>query len=538
MFREGAPHEVKEGWSGQAVTPSCLRCRRSRPPRRAVQSGRRSARATRRWHRRRAARNRCRPRGLIPGSPGPTTAAAGHRSGDRRSIHTVTRTSGESRSSPAGHASGRGRRRADRGYCAPSEHHVKIALVYPPTCDPTAPYLAVPTLTGFLRANGVEVLPVDANVEAYDALLRRAPMEALRERIERRVARLEERASLDHGEQLEYLALWQARGDAHAVPEGIDEAVADPARSRPVLRRRAVRARRRHDRRGAARDLGGPRPVAARLHGLPDAVRLHDARGDRARRHARARSVRRLRRERARAAAARRGRPGRRALAVLPRAAAARLRVRPQAAARAAGRAPHDRRARHHAAAHPPSGARARGGARAVRHGRRLRGRAHAAGALSRARRARRARRCRARAPRHPERRAPRSHAGREVHARRGQRGHARASRRPTSTACRSTSTSRRVLTLPYDPTRGCYWGKCTFCHYGLAEVGTASYRERAVETCVEHLAALSAQARDAALLFVAGLGRAEDDRQAGAARSPTPASTCAGPPTSSPRST
>src|SRR6202042_1618980 len=49
-------------------------------------------------------------------------------------------------------------------------------------------------------------------------------------------------------------------------------------------------------------------------------------------------------------------------------------------------------------------------------------------------------------------------------------------------------------LVLPYDPTRGCYWGKCTFCHYGLAEVGTASYRERAVETVARHLAALSAR--------------------------------------------
>ena len=35
---------------------------------------------------------------------------------------------------------------------------MKIALVYPPTCDPTAPYLAVPALTGFLRESGVEVL--------------------------------------------------------------------------------------------------------------------------------------------------------------------------------------------------------------------------------------------------------------------------------------------------------------------------------------------------------------------------------------------
>ncbi len=47
------------------------------------------------------------------------------------------------------------------------------------------------------------------------------------------------------------------------------------------------------------------------------------------------------------------------------------------------------------------------------------------------------------------------------------------------------------VVTLPYDPTRGCYWGKCTFCHYGLAEVGTASYRERPVETALDHLATM-----------------------------------------------
>src|SRR3954467_14883389 len=49
-------------------------------------------------------------------------------------------------------------------------------------------------------------------------------------------------------------------------------------------------------------------------------------------------------------------------------------------------------------------------------------------------------------------------------------------------------------LVLPYDPTRGCYWGKCTFCHYGLAEVGTASYRERQVERVVEDLRALSSR--------------------------------------------
>src|SRR3954463_7098360 len=100
-----------------------------------------------------------------------------------------------------------------------------VALVYPPTCDPTAPYLAVPMLTGFLRANGVEVLPVDANVEAYDFLLRRAPMAAAAARVEDRLRALERQGALDHRAALEYHALWLARGDAHVVPESIDDAV-------------------------------------------------------------------------------------------------------------------------------------------------------------------------------------------------------------------------------------------------------------------------------------------------------------------------
>jgi anaerobic magnesium-protoporphyrin IX monomethyl ester cyclase len=47
-------------------------------------------------------------------------------------------------------------------------------------------------------------------------------------------------------------------------------------------------------------------------------------------------------------------------------------------------------------------------------------------------------------------------------------------------------------LILPYDPTRGCYWGACTFCHYGLAEVGTARHRERPVPVVLDQLTALS----------------------------------------------
>ena len=45
---------------------------------------------------------------------------------------------------------------------------------------------------------------------------------------------------------------------------------------------------------------------------------------------------------------------------------------------------------------------------------------------------------------------------------------------------------------LPYDAARGCYWGRCAFCHYGLAECGTLPYRERPVETVAGHLDELS----------------------------------------------
>lgn len=103
---------------------------------------------------------------------------------------------------------------------------MRVALVYPPSCDPTAPYLAVPTLTGFLRANGVEVTPIDANLEAWESLLRKESLVALGERISERLAALDAKKELTHEEQLVYGALWRARGDAGAVPHVIEKAIA------------------------------------------------------------------------------------------------------------------------------------------------------------------------------------------------------------------------------------------------------------------------------------------------------------------------
>ena len=370
---------------------------------------------------------------------------------------------------------------------------MKIALVYPPTCDPTAPYLAVPALTGFLRANGVEVLPVDANVEAYDALLRRAPMEALRERIERRVARLEERASLDHGEQLEYLALWQARGDAHAVPEGIDEAVAilrDPVRffdgeqyARAVdtidagLRViSAAHAPLQLDFTGYRTPFAFTTPEEIARDATPERDPFDAYVVNVLAPRLRAAGVRavglslcfpgQLQPAFAFGLKLRRELPGVHLTIGGP--AITQLLIRLRGPALAAALGPFDtavvyegehtllalcRALDEHV--EPGDAARALRGIPNLVQRDRMLGAKFTPGEASE---------------------------------------DMRALPPPDFDGLALDKYFSPVLTLPYDPTRGCYWGKCTFCHYGLAEVGTASYRERAVETCVEHLAALSAK--------------------------------------------
>ncbi len=102
---------------------------------------------------------------------------------------------------------------------------MKLALVYPPACDPTAPYPALPALAGFLRPQGVDVTLIDANLEGFLGLLRREPLAALGERIERRVAALQRRRALDHQGQLELLTLLRVRDQARAVPAGVGQAL-------------------------------------------------------------------------------------------------------------------------------------------------------------------------------------------------------------------------------------------------------------------------------------------------------------------------
>jgi anaerobic magnesium-protoporphyrin IX monomethyl ester cyclase len=54
---------------------------------------------------------------------------------------------------------------------------MKILLLFPPHWVPAMPHLALPTLTAYLRAHGVEVIQRDLNVEFFDALLTRGALQ-------------------------------------------------------------------------------------------------------------------------------------------------------------------------------------------------------------------------------------------------------------------------------------------------------------------------------------------------------------------------
>jgi len=101
-----------------------------------------------------------------------------------------------------------------------------IALIYPPTCDPTAPYLSLPTLAAWLRARGKRVTPIDANVEAYDGLLQRVVMEKTAQKIQDHLKKLDKKPSLDHRDQIHYVRLWEAAETLSWVPKAMDDAVA------------------------------------------------------------------------------------------------------------------------------------------------------------------------------------------------------------------------------------------------------------------------------------------------------------------------
>jgi anaerobic magnesium-protoporphyrin IX monomethyl ester cyclase len=62
---------------------------------------------------------------------------------------------------------------------------MKVMLLFPPNWNPAMPHLALPTLTAFLRAHGVEVIQRDLNIEVFDEVLTRRYLEGALARLRR-----------------------------------------------------------------------------------------------------------------------------------------------------------------------------------------------------------------------------------------------------------------------------------------------------------------------------------------------------------------
>ncbi len=68
----------------------------------------------------------------------------------------------------------------------------KVLLLFPPEWVPTAPYLALPSLTAVLRENGIDVVQKDINVEMYDHIFTRGFLMFVKGRIKNRLRDLRE----------------------------------------------------------------------------------------------------------------------------------------------------------------------------------------------------------------------------------------------------------------------------------------------------------------------------------------------------------
>jgi len=365
-----------------------------------------------------------------------------------------------------------------------------VALVYPPTCDPTAPYLAVPMLTGFLRAYGVPVVPIDANLEAFDALLEPYALAHVATRVERGISELETKRHLSHEEQLRYVALQRARGDAQAVPRGIREAKAILRDETRFYDERAYDS--------ATRTIDAAlRAISAAHHPLhldftayrtpfgllsqDEIQRMGAADYDPFDAYVEETLLPRLRATLegafprvigisvcfpgqlqpayAFAWKIKHALPDVHLTAGGPGLTQMMIRLKGTALAEALG--PFD------------SAVVFEGEHTLLRIWETLRD----GGSL---------------------RQIPNLVLRDPLQGARFLAGHGmedlRALPAPDFDGLPLDRYFSPRLTIPYDPTRGCYWGKCTFCHYGLAEVGTAEYRERDVGTMVEHLRALSSK--------------------------------------------
>jgi hypothetical protein len=104
---------------------------------------------------------------------------------------------------------------------------MRTLLVYPPQAHPTQPFLCLPSLVAYLRANGFpDTHQRDLNLEAHEWFLRRERLALSRDRVHAAFEQLPRDRPLPLPEMDRFRVLAEAHASADAVVEGIDDALA------------------------------------------------------------------------------------------------------------------------------------------------------------------------------------------------------------------------------------------------------------------------------------------------------------------------
>lgn len=102
---------------------------------------------------------------------------------------------------------------------------MKVLLLFPPSWHPSQPYLSLPSLTAFLRQNGIsDVRQRDLNIELLDILLTKKTCSEFYKKITDKLKSMESASTYSHGYQEKYKTLANAAGTIPTVIDKIESA--------------------------------------------------------------------------------------------------------------------------------------------------------------------------------------------------------------------------------------------------------------------------------------------------------------------------
>ncbi|AQU03691.1 hypothetical protein B1774_06380 [Dehalococcoides mccartyi] len=103
---------------------------------------------------------------------------------------------------------------------------MKTLLIFPPQWIPYQPYLSLPSLTAYLKANGIDTIQYDFNIDAYNTFFSAGYLRSLKTTLTAEFKRLDSSQTLSPVEQQYYNDLFMAGASLERVADEIPQAKA------------------------------------------------------------------------------------------------------------------------------------------------------------------------------------------------------------------------------------------------------------------------------------------------------------------------